>query len=441
MRKTSLPRALAASLALLALSVGACSDDDKAQGGSDTVSPGDDTTQPGADTTGGTDTSTPVEGSTRLETLLDSESVALVFGKSQAMTVEVPPNAVSLSISVIGEPGNRYVLNAWTDPNGTALVTEDWILGEEGQGGLCISCPNRVTSSDAAFAALAPNNPSVTLTPGTHTFTIFGLAPKPVVQEGTATCNDGICHFFDQFQCPQDCGASPTSGFVDVSITAKVSEDGALPETGVLDLNLHFTGAEGLTAASAQTDANFQASLETVRTLYRQVGIEIGTLTYRDVDSRFQVIETFDGPDSDLIEMFESSDGNPTGLNLFFVSELSAGQFGGFGVILGISGGIPGPPLEQGTPRSGVAIAIKPVQGAPAGIDTTIAHEAGHFLGLYHTSEQNFFGGPGIHDPIPDTPENDDSYLMFNTGSGSNLSVQQGVVMRANPFVRHPTAN
>jgi hypothetical protein len=60
---------------------------------------------------------------------------------------------------------------------------------------------------------------------------------------------------------------------------------------------------------------------------------------------------------------------------------------------------------------------------------------------LYHTSEQNFFGGPGIHDPIPDTPENDDSYLMFNTGSGSNLSVQQGVVMRANPFVRHPTAN
>ena len=73
-------------------------------------------------------------------------------------------------------------------------------------------------------------------------------------------------------------------------------------------------------------------------------------------------------------------------------------------------------------------------QGAPAQVETTVAHEVGHFLKLFHTSEQSF---TGIHDPLPDTPDNDASYLMFNTGEGNRLSPWQGRVMRSNPWVRH----
>jgi len=176
-----------------------------------------------------------------------------------------------------------------------------------------------------------------------------------------------------------------------------------------------------------------------MRAIYLQAGLSLGTITYRNIDPAYRVIESLDGAGSDLQAMFAESEGNPNALDLFFVDELSAAAFGGFGVILGVAGGIPGPPLTQGSSRSGVAIAIKPIAGAPAGVDTTMAHETGHFLGLFHTSEQRLFG-PQIHDPLPDTPDNDASYLMFNTGAGDRLSEWQARVMRSNPWVRHPIA-
>jgi len=453
MRRTILPIFLLAAPPVLGSALGlvGCDDDDGDRGRADTTTQATDAaTDPDAGTdaavpdTAGPDTSRPPD-ETELVTLLDGEEIELVLGASRAFTFDVPADTVSITVSVVGDAGGTYAIDRWRGQSGTDLVASGW-LAREGTG-LCTSCRNRITVSQGAFAALAPNNPEAILEQGQHAVSLLGYVAAVVRSDVGGGCGDGVCAFFDQFQCPEtDCASTPYTGTVRVWVHAKIGGSGAAtgepPATGVLDLNLHFTGAQGLTAANAPTDSSFQASLASMRTIYGQVGITLGAISYRDIDERFKVIESMDGPESDLQDLFRQSQGNAANaLNLYFVDELSAGALGGFGVILGVAGGIPGPTLLQGTHRSGVAIAIKPIQGAPAGVDTTMAHETGHFLGLFHTSEQNFGGfGPQIHDPLPDTPQNDESYLMFNTGAGDKLSPWQGRVMRSNPWVRHPLA-
>lgn len=72
-------------------------------------------------------------------------------------------------------------------------------------------------------------------------------------------------------------------------------------------------------------------------------------------------------------------------------------------------------------------------------MDLTGAHEAGHFLGLFHSTENMLAGLLGMkHDPISDTPNDDANNIMFNNpaqGTDHYLSPMQGVVMRSNPLV------
>jgi hypothetical protein len=338
-------------------------------------------------------------------TLFEAHDVLLEGGLTPPLGFEVPQQAVSVTVTVEGPAGYQLGLASWEAP-GHVLVQEGWQSESwENSFGLCMTCANRFALADSVFATLAPNNPATAVPKGANTLVVMAQIP------------------------PADWGDVPTPGTGSVRVTVRAKLGGVPAQTGVIDLNLHFTGAKDWTAAGAAQNQELAALLAKVAELYAQVGIGIGLVTYHDVDPQYQVLETIDGPQSDLGQMFGAAEPErPNAINLFFVEEI-VGGFGGFGVLLGIAGGIPGPPLEQGTAKSGVAIAMQEVDGAPAGRETTAAHEMGHFLGLFHTVEVL-----GITDPLPDTGEGPE-WLMHNQGAGTSLSPQQGDVMRANPWV------
>lgn len=365
-------------------------------------------------TTGETNNgTTPIEQPPREEIveLLDTELTTGFDGNSVELTFEVPENTISVMVVAVGEYPTYWTLSGWRNGDDSAVVTPGWINSDQGSPSLCLSCPQRISASDGAFAAILPGNPNVAVVPGTHKVNLYSF-----VQSGFSF--------------------SPGTHSAQVQVFARV--EAAEPTTGVLDMNLWFTGAEGWTAETAKTDQTFQNMLAEVNRVYAQVNVELGNITYNDVEGDYRVIENLIRSSTDLAEMFEQSARAPQdAVNVFFVDELLQGNGpGGFGVILGISGGIPGPANMVGTSKNGVAIAVKPNPQAPSNPAHVMAHEVGHYLGLFHTSEQNFGGGQQIHDQLADTPENNMTYLMHNSGAGTTLSPNQGRTMRLNHWMR-----
>lgn len=92
--------------------------------------------------------------------------------------------------------------------------------------------------------------------------------------------------------------------------------------------------------------------------------------------------------------------GDGRAINVFFVDAFTDSS-----LVLGIAGGVPGPLAVVQTSASGVVIALDPMTSGGT-IDwrragQVIAHEAGHQLGLFHTTE----AAGTSHDPLSDTPE------------------------------------
>jgi hypothetical protein len=196
-----------------------------------------------------------------------------------------------------------------------------------------------------------------------------------------------------------------------------------------LDVNFYIVGAVtnpagvALTAASAANDARVQRMVFTLTSLYAVAGITIGTPKFFDVTaaqrSTYEHIvvsgdSSGQGPCEQLDQMFVISSANPgVTMNLFLVSDLVDTSATGNDTLVGIDGTIPGLSSFSGTVHSGAAVSLADLY---AGICTTggtlnlrgcgadevayiAAHETGHFLGLFHTSEMN----GDLVDPLDDT--------------------------------------
>lgn len=149
-------------------------------------------------------------------------------------------------------------------------------------------------------------------------------------------------------------------------------------------------------------------------------------------------------------------------MNIFIVGSLQFMDDASGGNVVGLAAGLPGPFNIQGTKVSGT---LAEYQGDylqyPPGdprfgtiLGFILAHEFGHFLGLYHTSQTDSNATSIIgHDPIADTPRcttadlgptynlgncPDRTNLMFpyvDDNPNPPLTPMQGTVIRLNPAV------
>jgi hypothetical protein len=231
--------------------------------------------------------------------------------------------------------------------------------------------------------------------------------------------------------------------------------------------------------------------ISTFRSVLAGAGLTLGTVTWHDLppeaQTRFAAEVDANSPSTcgDVGQLLSYAGPGNT-LNLFLVPKIRLSSTG-VGVVVGLDGTIPGPSSFGGTVQSGALVSAEDLAGGTSGcgggvslsqcgpdlVGFVAAHEAGHFLGLYHTTESE---GTAF-DPLSDTPtcscractsapaqcadgsapsspapqvlssdcdgrltgcggaENLMFWLLRDGFSTGALSAQQAQVMRANPLV------
>jgi hypothetical protein len=356
---------------------------------------------------------------TRTEVLTLAEAVPVSGAPGEALVVTVPENTLGLGLVVDGHGGDELVLAELVDPDGRVLY--DWADP--------LRSAARFFPADQTVAAVLPVTPETAPRPGAYRFRLVKAGPTRYVR------------------------------------VRAVFKTGAASSSARLDANFVFVGTEGIDAGRAPGDRDFQLIVERFRELLGQAGagVQLGTVRLCDAPAaearHLAVVDPPDGPGSELSRLFELSGQvgawgceASAGLNFFLVDEIQGGRDGY--TILGVAGGIPGPAGVHGTPHSGVAVTLAGYRRSAERVSRTLAHEAGHYLGLFHTTEAE----GTLFDPLDDTPrcerdrDVDGSGLLDFTeclGAGAEnlmfwasgrtartLSPHQGFVVRGSPALR-----
>jgi|GEM_PF-4023721 len=166
----------------------------------------------------------------------------------------------------------------------------------------------------------------------------------------------------------------------------------------LLNVNIWPVGID-VANSDGELKEEFQESLQVFKDLYTTAGITIGDVEIQNLTEdeikQYGVINSLD----EFYEMFLITEKVQNDYpNIFLINGFDADGLEG---VLGISSHIPGPPGVKGTKHSGVAVSMQYYENYPRITGYTMAHELGHWLGLFHTSEATgrFF------DPLDDTKE------------------------------------
>ena len=333
-------------------------------------------------------------------------------GESEDLFIDLPENTSSVFVMVKGEESAYLTLKKAITP---PPLSESIVKGPGGH--VCVPCKNRVASAQHIGSFLLPNDPDVEIKGGEWTFKVRATHRVEDITQGLVFLG-----------YPSTC---------DVTVMARTEP---VPETGVLPIRLHFTGSHGLSAETAPEDERLQSALDTLTAIYASAGVGVDIVGYHDVagveeDPSLTDVGSTAGFPNDLSKLFLSGfEDDPGALNVFFVNsiykDVDYEEVGG--VVLGIAGGVPGPAYLGPSYRSGVAIATFEL-GDDDHLGNVMAHELGHYLGLFHSTEKDAI----FHDTLVDTEENDGENLMFWGWSANQmmLSESQSYVLRSHPMV------
>ncbi len=343
---------------------------------------------------------------------------ALVDRLTMPTRVVAPPDTVSLTWvtqDLAGPDLYASVANV-TSPEGTALVdARAWnTLREQPVRTL----PARLQINTATF----PGRDMEPMVPGVFTST-------------HALQNDRM-------------GTAVTSRNMRALVRIKRAPGGVAADGWTLRVRMIIGGIAGLNATSARTNTRLQNAIARMRSIYATVGVNVFVDGYADMlpalGARFATIDSQD----ELRALFQQSAGvTPDSLVVFLVRGIATNA--GLENAIGIAGGINGPPGINGTVASGVVASWDNTGGRTDLLGQVLAHEVGHYLGLWHVRERlapctsptqmdcSIFGGV---DNLTDTPTGATAsqYLMYWTTDGTNNRVTpaQGLMMRINPMVR-----
>ncbi len=226
-----------------------------------------------------------------------------------------------------------------------------------------------------------------------------GLGQPPLRHLPGSTANLSLPMSPDSFPTPGCLAVLPivdgdsTGGTVLVHVATRRGD----PFAATGELTLNAVRVDGVQISNEQIDA---ALIIADNLYFNNNAGTLADITVVDLSTDDGTYIPTEGPELDRLR--SAPIGGPvSAINVFFIDDFSDAAG-----VLGIAAGIPGPNAVQETVGSGVVIALDSHRTADGEIDTTlmgetIAHEIGHQLGLFHTTESD----GSSHDIVSDTAE------------------------------------
>lgn len=298
----------------------------------------------------------------------------------------------------------HVVVAQWQAGGGALLVVPGWLDSGTAPWLCTEGCLFRQAERPGQQSAMAPNAPLAASLGGLNHLQLYGF----------------------------DSAAKPVAGTIAVRVDALV---GPPPATAKLHLNLCLTGALGITRATAPQHTRITAAVAILRDIYASIGVDV-SCAFFDVKASPFVAHSADDPE--LSALFASGAALPMGINVFLVEQLTTDSAKGPQPISGLSGGIPGPVRQVGSAQAGVAVSLQLHFGEEDRLGVAIAHEVGHYLGLFHTEEHATTGGKPRQDQLSDTAPDATQNLMFWSPQLTSraLTAQQRAVIFDNPWLQ-----